>query len=128
MPTGPGEGTASPTLVHGPSDGRAFAHPGADRGSSREPRRSCRDVHPSAKGRRNTVRDARRLLDLTQAELAEQVGVSRQTIVAVENGGYAPSVYLALALGDVLGASVESLLGPPETDTPERADVGRTPS
>ena len=71
----------------------------------------------SAKGRRNAVRHARRDRDLTQAELAEQVGVSRQTIVAVENGGYAPSVYLALALADALGHTVESLFRP--------ADAGR---
>lgn len=65
----------------------------------------------SAKGRRNAVRQARRAADLTQAELASQVGVSRQTIVAVENGGYAPSVYLALSLSETLGLSVESLFG-----------------
>ena len=66
----------------------------------------------SATGQRNDVRAARRATNLTQAELAEQVGVSRQTIVAIENGGYAPSVYLALALSDVLGMTVESLFRP----------------
>lgn len=57
----------------------------------------------------NRVRAARRATDLTQQRLAELVGVSRQTVVAIENGGYAPSVYLALALGRVLGHSVEEL-------------------
>lgn len=65
----------------------------------------------SAKGRRNAVRRARLVAELTQAELAERVGVSRQTIVAIENGGYAPSVYLALGLSGTLGVSVEALFG-----------------
>ena len=62
--------------------------------------------------RDNTVRRARRAMDLTQADLADRVGVSRQTIVALESGGYAPSVYLALALADVLDSSVEALFRP----------------
>lgn len=59
--------------------------------------------------RDNRVRPHRLLAELTQAELAERVGVSRQTIVAVESGGYAPSVYLALALAGHLGTTVEDL-------------------
>jgi len=65
----------------------------------------------SATGRRNDVRRARRLADLTQAQLAEAVGVTRQTIVAIEAGDYAPSVYLALALCRRLGSTVEELFG-----------------
>lgn len=57
----------------------------------------------------NRVRSARRAAELTQAELAARIGASRQTVVAIENGGYAPSVYLALALGRELGRSVEEL-------------------
>lgn len=63
----------------------------------------------SATGRRNRVRPARLRADLTQAELADATGVTRQTIVAVEAGDYAPSVYLALALGERLGTTVEDL-------------------
>jgi len=66
-------------------------------------------VRTSAKGRQNRVRIARLLRDLTQAQLAEATGVSRQTIVAIEAGDYAPSVYLALSVAAVLGESVESL-------------------
>lgn len=51
------------------------------------------------------------LAELTQAQLAEAVGVTRQTIVAVEAGDYAPSVYLALAIPDRLGVTVEELFG-----------------
>lgn len=72
----------------------------------------------SAKGKDNHVRTVRRARELTQAELADRVGVSRQTIVAIESGGYAPSVYLALALGDVLSTSVEELFAPPREPTP----------
>lgn len=57
----------------------------------------------------NDVRRARRDRELTQAHLAEAIGVSRQTIVSIEGGDYAPSVYLALRLADVLGTTVEEL-------------------
>jgi putative transcriptional regulator len=69
----------------------------------------------SATGRTNGVRRARQLAGLTQAELAAAAGVTRQTIVAVEAGDYAPSVYLALALADRLHVSVEELFGKPAT-------------
>ncbi len=65
----------------------------------------------SSKGRRNRVRQVRLIAELTQAELAEVTGVTRQTIVAVEAGDYAPSVYLALAIGERLGSTVEELFG-----------------
>lgn len=63
-------------------------------------------------GRSNTVRRARQAADLTQAELAVSAGVSRQTIVAVEAGDYAPSVYLALSLAAQLATTVEALFDP----------------
>ena len=47
--------------------------------------------------------------EMSQAELAAAVGVSRQTIVAVEKGNYNPSVELALRLARALGATVEEL-------------------
>jgi putative transcriptional regulator len=65
----------------------------------------------SARGRRNGVRAARTAQQLTQAQLAEAVAVTRQTVVAVEAGDYAPSVYLALAIAQRLGSSVEDLFG-----------------
>ena len=55
------------------------------------------------------VRRHRLLAELTQQELADRVGVTRQTILAVEKGNYTPSVALALRLAGVLGASVEAL-------------------
>ena len=47
--------------------------------------------------------------DLTQEQLAELVGTTRQTILSIEKGRYAPSVGLALRLAEVLGTKVESL-------------------
>ena len=44
--------------------------------------------------RTNKVRDYRKAARLTQAELGKACGVSRQSIVSVEGGDYAPSVYL----------------------------------
>jgi putative transcriptional regulator len=76
----------------------------------------------SAVGRSNAVRRARRLADLTQAQLADAVGVTRQTIVAVEAGDYAPSVYLALAIAARLGATVEDLFGGDAEETTDKGD------
>jgi putative transcriptional regulator len=66
-------------------------------------------VRTTAQGRANAVRRHRQLADLTQAQLAEAAAVTRQTIVAIEAGDYAPSVYLALRLAQVLRTSVEAL-------------------
>ncbi len=58
---------------------------------------------------RSHVRRYRQLADLTQQELADRIGVTRQTILSIEKGKYTPSVALALLLADVLGATVETL-------------------
>ncbi len=57
----------------------------------------------------NRVREVRNERDLTQEELARLVEVTRQTIIAVEKGGYEPSVRLALVLASSLGVSVDEL-------------------
>lgn len=57
------------------------------------------------------VRSRRREKGLTQAELAEAVEVSRQTVITLETGDYAPSVYLALRVARTLDATVEELWG-----------------
>jgi len=69
-------------------------------------------VKTTAEGRANTVRRHRQDAGLTQAQLAADCEVSRQTVVAVEAGDYAPSVYLALRLATVLRTDVESLFAP----------------
>lgn len=57
----------------------------------------------------NRLRDERARRDLTQAQLAEMVGVSRKTINTVENGIFIPSTVLALRLAKALGTTVEKL-------------------
>jgi putative transcriptional regulator len=55
------------------------------------------------------LKDVRIAAGLTQAELAERVGVSRKTINTVENGVFIPSTLLALRLAQELGVRVEDL-------------------
>ena len=62
------------------------------------------------------ARRYRQVAGLTQAELATACEVSRQTVVAVEAGDYAPSVYLALRLAAALRTDVESLFAPAPED------------
>jgi putative transcriptional regulator len=57
----------------------------------------------------NRLREHRLRRDLTQARLAELVGVSRKTINTVENGVFVPSTVLALQLARALDTTVESL-------------------
>lgn len=57
----------------------------------------------------NRVRDAREAHGLTQAELADLVGVSRKTINTVENAVFVPSTVIALKLARALGEPVEQL-------------------
>jgi len=62
-----------------------------------------------AEGFANRLRDLRTERDLTQAALAEKVGVSRKTINTVENGVFVPSALLALKLARALGCPVEAI-------------------
>lgn len=57
------------------------------------------------------IRAARKQAGLTQQGLSAAVAVSRQTIIAMETGDYAPSVYLALKIAGALDTTVESLWG-----------------
>ena len=57
---------------------------------------------------KNSLRVERAILDLTQGELADKIGVSRQTINAIEAGKYVPSTILALKLARVFHKPVES--------------------
>ena len=60
-------------------------------------------------GLSNRLRELRAERDLTQAALAELVGVSRKTINTIENGVFVPSTMLALKLARALGEPVETL-------------------
>ena len=58
---------------------------------------------------KNRLKVARAELDITQDELAKRIGVSRQTINAVESGKYVPSTVLALKMAQVFGKNVEEI-------------------
>ena len=57
----------------------------------------------------NRLRELRVGHDLTQAMLADRIGVSRKTINTVENGVFIPSTLLALKLARALGCDVEAI-------------------
>jgi putative transcriptional regulator len=63
---------------------------------------------------RNNLREERARRNLTQADLATLVGVSRKTINTVENSVFIPSTVLALQLARALKTTVESLFQLPE--------------
>jgi len=66
----------------------------------------------------NHIKQHRARLDLTQQDLAEQVGVRRQTILAIEKGQYVPSALLAFQLARALGMRVDELFELNEGDAP----------
>ena len=72
----------------------------------------------------NKLKDRRTELGLTQAELAEKVGVTRKTVNTVENGVFTPSATLAIKLAKALGLSVEQLfwIEPSIRAGPDRRD------
>lgn len=60
----------------------------------------------------NSIRTQRAARGWSQAQLAEEVGVSRQTIIAIEKGKYDPSLPLAFTLAKSFGVSIEELFQP----------------
>jgi putative transcriptional regulator len=65
---------------------------------------------------KNNIRVQRAILNITQAELAERIGVSRQTINTIEAGKYIPSTVLALKLAKVFRATVDEIFLLEESD------------
>jgi putative transcriptional regulator len=57
----------------------------------------------------NGLKERRAELGITQAELAERVGVTRKTVNTVENGVFTPSAMLAIKLAEALSVPVEKL-------------------
>lgn len=55
------------------------------------------------------IRESRAKLGISQEELAERVGVRRETIVHLENGRYNPSLRLAMEIAEVFGVTVEEI-------------------
>ncbi|RYF69341.1 MAG: transcriptional regulator [Cytophagaceae bacterium] len=65
---------------------------------------------------KNKLKVARAEANLSQGDLAERIGVSRQTINSIETGRYVPSTVLALKLAAVFAKPVEVLFSLEETD------------
>lgn len=60
----------------------------------------------------NTIRNKRKELGLSQEELAKKCGVSRQTVNAIENNKYDPTLALAFCLAKELQVTVDELFTP----------------
>ena len=65
---------------------------------------------------KNTIKVQRAIKNVTQQELAEAIGVSRQTINSTEAGKYVPSTLLALKMASFFGKSVEEIFILEEND------------
>ncbi len=65
---------------------------------------------------KNNLRVERARVRMTQQELADKTGVTRQTIVAIEQGKFNPSTVLALKMARVFGVTIEVLFELEETD------------
>lgn len=65
---------------------------------------------------KNRLKVERAEHNLSQAELADRIGVSRQTINSIETGRYVPSAILALKLAQVFSKAVEHIFTLEETD------------
>ena len=65
---------------------------------------------------KNTIRVERAILNITQADLAEKVKVSRQTINAIESNKYVPSTVLALKISRVFQKNLEDIFTLEDTD------------
>lgn len=61
---------------------------------------------------RNQLRSLRQEQDLSQAELASRLGVSRQTVNAVENDRHDPSLRLAFRISRLFGQPIEEIFVP----------------
>lgn len=62
----------------------------------------------------NTIRARREAVGLTQAELARTVGVTRQTLIAIEQGKYSPTLELAFQLARAFGLGIDDLFQYPK--------------
>lgn len=56
--------------------------------------------------------------EMTQAELADRIGVTRQTVIAVEQGRYSPSLEMAFQIAKVFGVPLEQVFHYPSDAAP----------
>lgn len=84
---------------------------------------------------KNRVKELRARLGLRQVDLAEAVGITRQTVIAIEKGRLNPSIAIALRLARVLREPVDYVfyleagaLSPAKEETPPAADAASQPA
>lgn len=65
---------------------------------------------------KNTIRVERAILNITQQQLADAIGVSRNTINSIESGKYIPSTLLALKIARLFGKATDSIFQLEDTD------------
>ncbi len=58
---------------------------------------------------KNIIKQLRAEMGMSQADLAELLNVSRQTVISIENGRYDPSLPLAFAIARAFGMSIEEI-------------------
>lgn len=63
----------------------------------------------------NTIRATREAAGMTQADLARRVGVTRQTLIAIEQGKYSPTLELAFQVARVFGVGLDDLFHYPDS-------------
>jgi putative transcriptional regulator len=61
---------------------------------------------------RNRVREERLQREISQAEVAAALGVSRQTVISIENGRYSPSLPLAFRIARFFDSTVDKMIDP----------------
>ena len=62
----------------------------------------------------NSIRPLRTDAGITQAQLAETIGVTRQTVIAIEQGRYSPSLEMAFQIARVLGVRLDEVVQYPQ--------------
>ncbi|NLC18191.1 MAG: helix-turn-helix transcriptional regulator [Clostridiales bacterium] len=74
---------------------------------------------------KNRIKELREKKGLTQEQLGEMVGTSRQAINAIETGKYEPSIWLAYDIAKAFGCSIEEVFLFEESIRKSRADRSR---
>lgn len=90
----------------------SFDRAGFSGGSGRATRTAAEakpSVHPEASQKNLRMKAARVAADMSQADLAEAVGATRQTIGLIEAGGYNPTLKLCVAICKTLGCTLDDL-------------------
>ena len=66
--------------------------------------------------------------EMTQAELAQRIGVTRQTVIAIEQGRYSPSLEMAFRIARVIGVRLDDVFQYPDFPDEDPQEGSDTPS